>query len=185
MTASCSSPIPWESLVAYWADDLDAKEADRIDEHMMGCTACFEASARVSAVTESLRAMVPLFLSPERLAALRARGLRVVDNPVAIGDTKTAMFPLGADILLHRLGGLDLSEVERASITVTYEETGEVVMQQDPIPFDRGSSEILVACQRHFGEQPRTVVFEVRTRGPSGTEQTARYSVPHVYEAKV
>jgi hypothetical protein len=34
--ATCDAPIGWEALVAYWADDADAAETDRVDEHLLG-----------------------------------------------------------------------------------------------------------------------------------------------------
>lgn len=184
MIAPCSSPLSWETLVAYWAGDLDPAETDRADEHLMGCGPCSEASARVALVTEGVRAMIPAFLSPERLAALRARGTRIIDNPVAAGTSKSALFPRGADVLLHRLGGLDLEQVESAQVTVLHEETGEVLLVDDHAPFDKAAGEILVACQRHFGTHMRTIVFEVRTRDRSGDTKLARYAIPHVFEAE-
>ena len=38
-------PVPFETLVAYWADDLSADEVDGVEEHLMSCAAC---SAAVS-----------------------------------------------------------------------------------------------------------------------------------------
>ena len=183
MTTTCSSPLSWETLVAYWAGDLDAAQTDQVDEHVMGCDVCSDESARVAQITEGVRSMIPVFLSPERLAALRARGTRVIENRVTAGTTKTAFFPLGAEVLLHRLGGLDLEGVETAHVTVLREETGEVLLVDEHAPFDRAAGEILVACQRHFGANDRTIVFEVRTRDPSGTMHLARYAIPHVFEA--
>jgi anti-sigma factor RsiW len=184
MTTTCSSPLSWETLVAYWAGDLDAAQTDRVDEHVMGCDVCSEESARVAQITEGVRSMIPVFLSPERLAALRARRTRIIENPVAAGTSKTALFPLGADVLLHRLGGLDLEGVETAHVTVLHEETGEVLLVDEHAPFDRDAGEILVACQRHFGTHMRTIVFEVRTRVGSGTTHVARYAIPHEFEAQ-
>jgi hypothetical protein len=44
------------------------------------------------------------------------------------------------------------------------------------------TGEILVACQRHFGEISRTIVFEVRTREASGVTQKSTFAIPHVFE---
>src|ERR1700693_1782739 len=119
MSAQCSAPIAWEDLVAYWAGDLDAEQTDRIDEHLMGCEVCSASSGRVASVTEALRAMVPLFLSQARVTALRARGLQVLENPVVAEERKPALFPLGVDVLLHRLGGLDLARAQSVAIKVS------------------------------------------------------------------
>ena len=184
MSAGCSTPVAWEELVAYWAGDLDAAQTDHIDEHLMGCAACSASSERVALVTEGVRAMIPAFVSHERLAALRARGLRIVENPVLAEERKTAVFAEGVDILLHRLGGLDLARAERVEITVTEEEMGQVLNEDRRVPFDARSGEILVACQRHFGEEPRTVLFEVRAREASGATAVTRFAIPHRFEPR-
>lgn len=184
MSAACSAPLSWEELVAYWAGDLDAAEIDRVDEHLMGCGVCSATSARVASVTEGVRAMIPLFLSPERLAALRATGVNFVENPCIAAVTKPALFPLGADVLLHRLGGLDLARTANVGITVSREDTGEVLLEEPQIPFDAVAGEVLVACQRHLGESPRTIIFEVRAHDASGAMTVSRFSVPHLFEAR-
>ena len=66
--------ISEEELVTYWAGEVDPAEVDRLDEHLMGCATCTEASARISAVTEALRALIPPTMDHARLALLRAHG---------------------------------------------------------------------------------------------------------------
>lgn len=182
MSAPCSTPIAWEDLVAYWAGDLEPLETDRIDEHLMGCGSCSASSVRVAAVTEGVRAMIPGFLSHAQLAALAERGLRITDNPVLASERKTAVFTLSTDLLLHRLGGMDLSTVESVQILVTNEDTGDLLLNDPHVPFDPSTGEILVACQRHFGEFNRTIVFEVHVREASGATQVSRFAIPHFFE---
>jgi len=182
MSATCASPISWDSLVDYWADDLDVAETDRIDEHLMGCEICTATSARVAAVREAIRMAIPALISRAEVEVLRARGLRIVENPVVAEQRVPAVFSASIDILLHRLGGLDLQRAERTQVVVTNEDTGEVLINDPRAPFDRESGEVLIACQRHFGAYSRTIIFEVRVQEPSGAEQVARYFVPHVFE---
>lgn len=182
MSSPCAAPTPWETLVDYWADELDTAAIDAIDAHLMSCAQCTAASARVAAVREAVRAAIPPFLSRAQVEALRARGLRIVENPVRAAACPSAVFAAGVDILLHRLGGLDLRRVERARVVVRMEETGELLLDEHQVPFECATGEILVACQRHFGEDSRTIVFEVHAQDPSGAEQVARYAIPHVFE---
>ena len=183
MSSTCASPIAWERLVDYWANDLDGAKTDRVDEHLMACDVCSVACARVAAVREAVRQEIPPFVSHVRVEALRARGLRIVENPTVKGERVPVTFGANVDILLHRLGGLDLRGVDRVSVKVIQEATGEVVLDEPHVPFDAGTGEILVACQRHFGAYSRTIVFEVRAHETSGAEQIARYAIPHVFEA--
>jgi hypothetical protein len=184
VSAACSAPIALDALVAYWADDLDPAQIDRVEEHLMGCGMCSSTSGQIAAVTETVRAMIPLFLSSERLAALRASGVRFVENPCVSEITKPALFPLGADVLLHRLGGLELANAARVGITVSLEDTGQVLLEEPQIPFDAATGEVLVACQRHLGEDARTVVFDVRATDASGIAKVTRFAVPHLFEPR-
>jgi hypothetical protein len=147
----------------------------------MGCAGCSAISADVAAVAGAIRAMIPPLISAARLAELRARGLRVVENPMAPGDRKPVVFGPEIDLLIHRLGGLDLARAESVRVTVSIEETGVVVRDDPHAPFDRASGEVLVACQRHFAALPPNIVFEVRARGPMGEGPVARYVVPHTF----
>ena len=98
-----------------------------------------------------------------------------------MGERKEAIFPPDADLLIHRLGGLDLSRVTRVGLTVKVEETGETIFQTDDVPFDREAGDVLIACQRHFSAYPPNLVFEVRSHDTSYRETLAVYAVPHVF----
>ncbi|HXI57165.1 MAG TPA: zf-HC2 domain-containing protein [Polyangia bacterium] len=183
MSAPCARPISSEELVRYWAGDLDPQQTDRLDEHLMGCEICSRASERIAAVSEGVRAMIPVFVTRQRVAGLRARGLRIVENPVVAQQRKTAVFPLGADLLLHRLS-VDLSRATAVEVKVRDESSGEVLIVDPRVPFDPTAGEILVACQRHFGEIARTILFEVSQRDSSGATQVSHFAIPHVFEAQ-
>ena len=71
MTDSCAHPIPWATLVDYWAGDLDEAETATLDEHLFGCAACSATSARVAAVTEAVREALPAVVSRARVDRLR------------------------------------------------------------------------------------------------------------------
>ena len=77
---SCAHPIPWATLVDYWAGELDEAETAALEEHLFGCADCTATSARVAAVTEAVREALPPVVSRARVDRLRARGLRVREN---------------------------------------------------------------------------------------------------------
>jgi hypothetical protein len=181
VSAPCHSPIALETLVAYWAGDLEPAEGDAVEEHVMGCPSCTTASARVAAVSEALRAQIPPVLSSDGVAKLRARGARIVDNPVLPGERKPAVFSAGIDVLLHRLGGLDLARAARVDLKVMVEETGDVLLQTSDVPFERETGEILVACQKHYSAFPPNIEFAVHAYDDAGHETVTHYTVPHVF----
>jgi anti-sigma factor RsiW len=178
---SCPSPISWEDLVAYWAGDLAPADVDRIDEHLMGCGPCSAESMRVSTLARALHALIPVVVTRAMLETLRAQGLRVEENTFAPGQRQPAVFASEIDLLIHRLAGLDLSATRRVRVTVRVESTGEVLAEVPDAPFDVHEG-VLIACQRHYRTKPPDTVFEVRAIEPSGAEQTAVYTIPHVFQ---
>jgi hypothetical protein len=160
-----------ETLVAYWAGDLERPE--EVEVHVFACDACAEASASVAAITERLRALVPPVLSPERLASLRARGIAIKDNVVKPGVRSYARFD-DAEIVIHHLSGLDLAAATSVALVVRVEETGEILLESSQVPFDAAEGAVLVACQRHFAVFPPNIVFEVTTGAV-----TERFVVEH------
>lgn len=183
MSPPCSRPIPPEQLTAYWSEDLSPEELDAVEAHLMGCPHCSEASARVAAITTALGAMVPVLVTRVALEELRGRGLRIVEGTLSPGERRPVVFERDVDLLIHRLGGLDLARVERVRFLLRVEETGEVILDDPRAPFERDTGEVLLACQRHFAAFPPNVVAEVRARDPSGAEHVATYVIPHTFES--
>jgi hypothetical protein len=178
---ACDSPVAWETLVDYWAGDLAAAAEGDLESHLMGCASCSATSARVAALTEALRAEIPALLAPDQLARLRATGLRIDENPMLPDQRKRVAFPADVDLMIHRLGGLDLSTATQVSFTLRVEETDQVVVDIDDAPFDREGGAVLLACQHHFDIFPPNTVARVRTRHQSGAETVAEFTILHQF----
>ena len=118
---------------------------------------------------------------PRRMFPLVREAVTHVENPMRPGERKEAVFSPSIDVLLHRLGWLDLSRATRVGVTVSVEETGDVLFQTDDAPFDREAGEVLIACQKHFSALPPNIVIGVRSRDASGNEGLAAYAIPHVF----
>ena len=181
MIDPCGAPLSSEVLVAYWARDLSHGELDAVDEHLMGCAACTQASARVAQVSETLRALLPPVVSDARVDALRARGLQVHENLMLPGERREVRFPAEVDVLLHVLSGLELAEATRVDFVLRDEQSGRVLVAAESVPFERERGAVLVACQKHYAAFPRDTVAEVRVASSSG-EQTIAYTILHRYE---
>ena len=179
MTDRCARPVSWASLVDYWAGELEARAEEALEEHLMGCGPCSELSERVAAITETLRAMLPILLTEEALARLRTKGARVLENAMSPGERKDVEFPADVDVLIHRLGGLDLTDVTRLGFRLCAESTGELLIALDDAPFDPGASSVMLACQHHYETFPHDTVAEVRLRRASGEERVERYTIVH------
>jgi hypothetical protein len=106
----------------------------------------------------------------------------VEENPVRPGERAPVLFRRDVDLLLHRLGELDLSRAERVQVRVSSEKTGEVIMESPAVPFETATGEVLIACQRHFSSRPHDVVFEVSVFEAGVAKSSATYFVPHIFE---
>ena len=179
MSPPCSSPIAWQTLVDYWANELSPSEEDAVEGHVFGCAACTSESARVASVTEALRALVLPAVTRRRIDALRARGHRIEENAFSPGERREVDFAAGVDFLIHRLEGLDFADAERVSFRVVAESTGETLGELDGVPFERAEGAVLVACQRHYASLPADTVFDVSIHTTSGAVRKAEYTVLH------
>jgi hypothetical protein len=175
-------PVKWETFVAYWAGDLPEEEELTLEEHLFACAECTRESARVAAVTETLRASIPPLLTPELYARLRAKGLRCLENPMLPGERKEQRFPRDVELLVHRLGGLDLADAENVHFTLRQEGTDHVMASMENAPFDRAGNAVLLACQHHYASLPPDTVAEIRVKDRSGREHVATYTILHHFE---
>lgn len=177
---TCSTPIPWEELVLYWAGDLSPARAESMEEHLIGCGPCTAQSSRVAAVVEGLRGLIPPVVTRDTLARLSERGMRIEENAFVPGR-QTVVFRRQVDLLVHRLTGFDLSDAHRVHVAVRVESTGDLLLEDPNAPFDPQDG-ILIACQHHFAEVPHDILFEVSSFDGAGMERRASYSVPHIFE---
>jgi len=181
MTGGCAAPLSWEQLVDYWAGELDGAVEAAIEEHLIGCAACTATSASVAALTEALRAELAPLLTADAVERLRIKGLRIAENRMLPAERKQVPFPADVDLLIHRLGGLDLSRATRVSFSLRIEESDQVVVEIDDAPFDRDAGAVLLACQHHFDVLPPNTVARVRARDDRGIETVAAYTILHLY----
>lgn len=176
---TCHDPIAWDRLVDYWAGELDAAATDAVEEHLFGCAPCTTAAARVAAVTEALRAALPPVVTRARIEALRARGARIREKVFSPGQRSEVVFLRDVDLLIHRLGDLDLTGAERVDLRITAESTGELMAAVDGVPFDAGEGAVFIACQRHYAELPADTVMSVSIHRPQAPVRTATYRILH------
>lgn len=180
---TCNAPIPYESLVAWWAHELDDAEAARVEERIFSCDACTTQSARIAKVVGAVREHITPIISHQRRDELIARGVRIRFTPVEAGISARAVFDSDVDILVHVLKA-DLARVARVDIDVVYGDVAPTI-HVDNVPFDKEAGDILVACQRHYRNlAPVDPVFRVTAIDEAGERQViGEYFVEHVFVA--
>ena len=172
---SCPSPLSWETLVDWWAGDLDQAGGSAVEEHVLGCDVCAAVASRVAATAEALRTMVPPVVGPERLQELARAGVRIMENPIAPGQTSDFHFPRNADLAVHVLGGLTLGAGARVGVTLRSLATGNILGHVEDAPFDERRGAVYLACQRDYAQLDHDLVAEVRV----GKDSPSQYTILH------
>ena len=173
---SCKGPLSWETLVDWWAGDLEDARASEVEEHLLGCDACSIVASRVAATAETLRTMVPPVVRPEKLQGLARAGVRIVENPIDPGHTNDFHFPKNADLAVHVLRGLTFDAGARVEVTLRSISTGALLGHFEDAPFDASRGAIYLACQRDYAELDHDLVAEVRV---AADRPPARYTILH------
>jgi hypothetical protein len=173
---SCSSPLSWETLVDWWAGDLDEAAGSSVEEHLLGCDVCSAVASRVAATAEALRTMIPPVVGPERLAGMFRAGIHILENPIAPGQISDFQFPRNADLAVHVLGGLSFPPGSRVEVTLRSLTTGNVLGHVEDAPFDARRGAVYLACQRDYAQLDHDLVAEVRV----GKDRPAiQYTILH------
>jgi anti-sigma factor RsiW len=175
----CATPLGWEHLVAYWAGDVSPADEALLEEHLMGCADCSVTSARVAAITEALRKLIPPIVTRDLVEQLRAKGLRIRESSFVPGDRREEYFTSDVDVLIFRLGGLDLARAARIEFSLRDEGSGALLTTMDAAPFDVGADALLLCCQRHYASLPPDVIAEVRVFLRDGGQSVATYAIQH------
>jgi hypothetical protein len=100
--------------------------------------------------------LIPPVFARHEVDKLRARGLRIEENPMVPGERKAVVFHGALDILLHRLGGLELANASKVSVTIR---DGD-----------------------NFVAYPHNVLVEVRATAPGGDAKVTKYMIPHTFQ---
>ena len=159
----------------WWAGDLDEATGSAVEEHVLGCDVCAGVASRVGATAEALRTMLPPVVGRERLEGLARAGIRIMENPIAPGQTCDFHFPRNADLAVHVLGGLALGAGARVEVTLRSLATGNILGHVEDAPFDARRGAVYLACQRDYAQLDHDLVAEVRV----GKDSPAQYTILH------
>lgn len=180
MTAACAHGVPAESWIDFFAGHLDEETGQHLEHLLFGCAHCAAEAERWGAVAGAAGIAIPPVITTETLRALHSRGELINENVMHPGEHRRASFPKGGRLLIHRLRGLELTRADRVNLALSTP-AGEPLVRFEDVPFDRDTGEVVVACQRHFGESfPKDIVFEIERCVVDEAQVVATYSVDHV-----
>ena len=179
MTAACSHGVTAESWIDFFAGELDEEAGERLEQLLFECAHCAAEAERWGAVIGGVEIVIPPVLSTKALLALQDLGEPMNENVMQPGERRRARFPDGGRLLIHRLQGSELASADSVNLELSTPEGASLVRFED-VPFDGATGEVIVACQRHFGESfPANIVFEIERRVVDEVEVVARYTVEH------
>lgn len=181
MTTLCTSPIPFDTLVALWASELSIESSDAVETHLFSCDLCATTSHHLGELITGLRGLVPPVISHHLRDRLVAEGLRLRHTQVHAGMEAAARFTADLDLLVHVLRG-DLSHADRVDIEVLDETKQVTYFHFQHVPFDAQAGEVLIACQRHFehmSDVPGDPVFRISAFETGTRRHVGDYVVRH------
>ena len=180
MTTACAHGVAVESWIDFFAGDLDKETGERLEQLLFECAHCAAEAERWGAVAGGTAIAIPPVITTEAFRALQGRGEPMTENVMQPGESRRASFPEGGRLLIHRLQGLALGRADRVNLALS-DSTGSPLVRFEDVPFDPDTGEMIVACQRHFGESfPPDIVFEVERGAVDQLEVVAAYTVEHV-----
>lgn len=168
-----------EELADFAASLLEERESEDLEAHLFSCRDCALEAEKVFALGFAVRRAVPPVLSVDRYQELSHEGRIATVNSISPGEVSEVRFPEGQSLLVHRLGGSDLSRARRADVSL-FDREGALLARYDDVPFDAEQGEVLIACQKHFADFfPHDIDFRVDVTLDDQRKKETRYTVLH------
>ena len=151
----CQLSVGPDDLARFWLGDLEEREATALEEHVFECTDCHDVLHALAAIGTGVRVAttfdrLPPLPTPERLAELRASGMRLVVLNLAPGDIATRHMDLETDGIVY-VPHAPLSAAAQVDLEIC-SPTGERFLLVPGVPFDRAKGEVVLTCGRHTAE---------------------------------
>jgi anti-sigma factor RsiW len=143
----CAAPLSFATLIAYWLGELDADAERQSEEHFFGCADCSGTLQELAALGGTIRAgfaagVVSAVISPEFLARMKQRGMRVREYPVEPGGRTDCTITATDDAVVSRLKA-SLSGVARLDV-LRIDAAGNIRLRYTDVPFDPVAGEVLL-----------------------------------------
>ena len=186
----CAQPISPAEVIEYWAGELDAAAATRVEDHVFTCAGCAAMLAEGEVLARSVRLAVRsgtfhAAVSDAVLNRLARDGARMRTFVVSPGDVVPCAVWEDDDVIVTRLRG-DFSGVDAASVVATLA-NGQELSRSDAVPIRPGQQELIEATAAALIRQlpAITVVFRVTASRGGREEVIGDYTLEHAGSFKV
>lgn len=149
-TTACSSPLDWNTLLAYWLGELGPDSEARIELHYLGCPVCSRQLEELAALAQGVRALtrasgVDAVVSADFVRRLNERGLRVREYRVPCNGSVNCTVAPEDDFVVAHLEG-PLADVARLDLVYFTSDDGHGIRHED-IPFDPHSGSVALSTR--------------------------------------
>ncbi len=144
---TCTHPIAFETLTAYWLGELPERDAAAVEEHYVGCAHCTSRLEALAALAHGVRAaveagQVSLVVSRPFVDAMKAAGLRLREYRLDPGGSVNCTIRVDDDAVVSRVHA-PLAGVERLDVVRSIDgQPGE--LRVTDVPFDAATGEVIV-----------------------------------------
>jgi hypothetical protein len=147
---SCSSPIAFETLVAWWLAELAQAEQEALEEHVFACAHCTrrleELAALAGGVRNAVRAgAVGMVVSAPFVEGMKKAGLRVREYHLTPGSSVNCTIYADDDATVGRMRA-PLRGVQRLDVLeqVVVGGVPRPEVRLEDVPFDPAADEVLL-----------------------------------------
>src|SRR5690606_1280405 len=105
---SCAAPMGAARLLDYWLDELDEKDQESVEQHLLGCAHCSAELERLLQLADDVRALmragrVHAVLAQSFVRRLADAGVRVREYRMGPGGSVDCTVAPDDDLLVSRL----------------------------------------------------------------------------------
>ncbi len=141
---TCCAPIAFATLVDHWFGELAALDAERVEEHLLGCADCSRRLEDLVTLGAGIRTAfrngaVGTVISLALLEEMKRQGMRLREYPVVPGGSVNCTISAADDAVVSRLQ-VPLAGTTRVDLVLLHEPGAGRVSD---IPFDPAAGEVL------------------------------------------
>jgi len=147
-TPSCSSPLDWPTLLAYWLGEQDPAAEARTEEHYLGCETCSRRLEELASLAQGVRAVMQTgafnaVLTEHVVQLQKERGQQVRTYHVPRNGSVNCTIAPEDDLVVAHLEA-PLADIARLDL-VFIGPDGAFELRREDIPFVPESGNVLVA----------------------------------------
>jgi hypothetical protein len=145
---SCTAPIPWDTLFAYWLGELEPDSAEQVEEHYLGCAQCSQRLEQAAALARGIRDLarrssVNMVVDDGFVSRLREEGRQVREYRLTPNGSVNCTVTAEDDFVVGRLEA-PLTGVQRIDMVTRFSFT-DADQRQEDIPFVADSGVVVVS----------------------------------------